>query len=200
LARTPSDYVGCARFAPIGVYDIGRGFGDLTVPHSTSVKVRRLAAALLAFVALGSGSAWFINKYFGIEAQGLAARLCPRSTANQVEARQLHAIAGWFSIDCGHVRHREDADPAIVCAHDALLSRRRFYVAFDYVGTDSHGVTGLARNSKGEVYEVTTDDLGRGIFGTVSHHARTVTVTRCTVAPTERTSYPANRYLTCFPE
>jgi hypothetical protein len=170
------------------------------VPHSTSGTVRRLAAALLAFVALGGGSVWFINKYFGIEAGALVARLWPPSTAYQVEVRQLHTIAGWFSIDCGHVRHREDADHAIACAQGALKSGQRFFVAFDYVGVDSHGVTGLARNSEGEVYEVSTDDLGRGIFGTVSRHARTVTVTRCEVAPTERTSYPANRYLTCFPE
>lgn len=162
--------------------------------------MRRLATALLAFVALGGGSAWFINKYFGIEAQALVAPLWPPSTANQVEARQLQANAGWFSSDCGHVRHREDADHAIACAQDALKSRRRFYVAFDYVGVDSHGVTGLARNSKGEVYEVRTDDIGRCALGAVSRHERTVTVTRCEMAPTERTSYPANRYLTCFPE
>jgi hypothetical protein len=186
-------------FCSHGVYDIER-FGVLTVPHSTSAKVRRLATALLAFIALVGGSAWFINKYFGIEAQALVARLWPPSTANQVEARQLHAIAGWFSIDCGHVRHRDDADHAIACAQDALESRQRFYVAFDYVGVDSHGVIGLARNSEGEVYEVRTDDLGRGALGAVSRHARTATVTRCEAAPTERTSYPANRYLTCFPE
>jgi len=33
------------------------------------VKVRRLVIALLGFVALAGGSAWFINKYFGIEAE-----------------------------------------------------------------------------------------------------------------------------------
>jgi hypothetical protein len=95
-------------------------------------------------------------------------RLWPPSSANQVEARRLHAIAGWFSIDCGRVRHRENADHAIACAQDALKSRRRFYVAFDYVGMDSQGVTGLARNSELEVYEVRTDDLGRGALGAVT--------------------------------
>ena len=170
------------------------------MPHSTSVKVRRLVIALLGFVALAGGSAWFINKYFGIEAEALATRVWPSPTTQQVEVCQLPKIAGWLSLDCGHVRHGEDADPAIACAQGALKSGRRFYVAFEYVGVDSHGVTGLARNSEGEVYEVSTDELGRGAFGAVSRHARTVTVTRCEVAPTERTSYPANRYLTCFPQ
>jgi hypothetical protein len=116
-------------FCSHGVYDTER-LGVPTVPHSISAKARRLATALLAFVGLGGASVWFTNKYFGIEAQALVARLWPPSTANQVEARQLHAIAGWFSIDCGHARHREDADHAIACAQDALKSRRRFYVAF----------------------------------------------------------------------
>jgi|SRR5271165_649529 len=145
-------------------------------------------------------SIWFIEKYFGIEAHAVAARLWPPATADQIEERQLHSIAGWFSADCGHVQHREDADRAIACAQGALKSGQRFYVAFDYVGLDSHGITGLARNSEGKVYEVVTDDLGRGAFGAVNRHVRNVTVTRCEVAPTERTSYPANRYLTCFPE
>jgi hypothetical protein len=194
-SKIPSRRLFCSH----GVYDIER-FEVLTVLHSISAKVRRLGIALPAFVALGCGSAWFINKFFGIEAQALVTRLWPPSSANQVEARRLHAIAGWFSIDCGRVRHRENADHAIACAQDALKSRRRFYVAFDYVGVDSQGVTGLARNSEGEVFEVRTDDLGRGALGAVSRHARTATVTRCEVAPTERTSYPANRYLTCSPE
>jgi hypothetical protein len=161
---------------------------------------RPLVVITLSVVAVIGGSIWFIEKYFGIEAHAVAVRLWPPPTADQVEARQLRTIAGSFSVDCGHVRHREDADYAIACTQRALKSGRRFYVAFDYVGVDSHGITGLARNSKGEVYEVVTDDLGRGIFGAVSRHARNVTVTRCEAAPTERTSYPANHYLTCFPE
>jgi hypothetical protein len=170
------------------------------VARSTSAKMRHLAIAVLGFVALGGGSAWFINKYFGIEAESLAERLWPRPTAQQVEVRQLRKIAGWFSLECGHVRHREDADPAIACAQGALKSAQRFYVAFDYVGVDSRGITGLARNSEGQIYEVSTDDLGLGAFGAVSRRRRTVTVTRCEAAPSERISYPANRYLTCFPE
>ena len=170
------------------------------VPRSTSSKVKHLAAiAVLGFVALGGGSAWFINKYFGIEAEALAGRLWPPPTAQQVEVRQLRKIAGWFSLDCGHVRHREDADPAIACAQGALRTRRPFRVAFDYVGVDSHGVTGLAANSKGTVYEVQTDELGHGWGGAVrtTGRVRSVTVTRCQEAPIEHTSWLANRDLTC---
>jgi hypothetical protein len=186
-------------FRSSGVYDIER-FGELTVPHSTSAKVRRLAIAVFGLVALGGGSAWFINKYFGIEAQVLAARLWPPPTAQQVEVHQLRKIAGWFSLDCGHVRHREDADRAISCAKSALRTRRPFYVAFDYVGFDSHGTSGLAANSKGDVYEVHTDEMGRGWGGYVATTgtARTVTVMPCQKAPIEETSHPANRNLTCL--
>ncbi len=170
------------------------------VPRSTSAKVRHLAIALLAFVALGGCSAWFINKYFGIEVDALVERLWPTPTAQQVEVRQLRKIAGWFSLDCGYVRHREDADPAIACAQGALRTRQPFHVAFDYVGLDSHGTTGLAANSKGALYEVQTDELGRGWAGYVrtTGIVRTVTVTRCEKAPIEQTSYPANRDLTCL--
>ena len=168
------------------------------VPRSTSAKVRHLAIAVLGFVALG-GSAWFINKYFGIEAEALAERLWPPPTAQQVEVRQLRKLAGWCSLDCGHVRHLEDADRAIACAQGALRTRQPFYVAFDFVGFDSHGTTGLAANSKGAVYEVQTDEIGHGWGGAMrtTGLVRSVTVTRCEKAPVEQTSYPANRDLTC---
>jgi hypothetical protein len=181
--------------------DIER-FGVLTVPRSTSVKVRRLAAALLAFVALGGGSAWFINKYFGIEAQGLAARLWPPPTAQQVEVRQLRKIAGWFSLDCGHVRYRENADRAIACAQDALRARRRFYIAFDFRGIDSHGTTGLAATSEGAVYQVVTEQLTGGWGGYVRNDGRVhkPIIVLCQKAPFERTEYPANRFLSCLAE
>jgi hypothetical protein len=172
------------------------------VLHSTSAKVRRLATALLAFVALGGGSAWFIHKYFGIEAQGLAARLWPTTTAQQVEVRQLRKIAGWFSLDCGHVRYRENADRAIACAEDALRARRRFYIAFDSRGFDSHGTTGLAANSEGAVYEVVTGQL-TGVWGGYVRNDGRVhkpTIVLCQKAPFEQTSYPANRFLSCLAE
>jgi hypothetical protein len=161
---------------------------------------RALVVITLSAVAVIGCSIWFIEKYFGIEAHAVAVWLWPPSTVDQIEARHLHTIAGWFSVNCGHVRHREDADHAIACEQGALKSGHRFYVEFDYVGLDSHGISGLARNSEGEVYEVVTDDLGRGAFGAVSRHVRNVTVTRCEATPTEQTSNAANRYLTCFPE
>jgi hypothetical protein len=170
------------------------------VSRSESARLLFIAIVVFGLIALGSCSAWFISTYFGIEAHAFAERLWPSLTADQVEARQLRKIAGWFSLDCGHVRHREDADRAISCAQGALRTGRRFYVAFDYIGLDSHGTTGLAANSKGTVYQVDTDELGRGWGGSVATHGvvRTVTVTRCEQAPIERTYYPANRDLTCL--
>src|SRR5262245_32245863 len=93
-------------------------------------KVRLLTIAALCLAAIGGFSTWFINKYFGVEAQALAVRIWPPPTTDQVENKELRKIAGWFSLDCGHVRYREDADRAIACAQDALKARRRFYVAF----------------------------------------------------------------------
>ena len=142
------------------------------MPHSISVKSRRLTIALLALAVVGGGSSWFIDKYFGIEAQGFAARLWPAPTAQQVEVRQLRKIAGWFSLDCGHVRYRENADRAISCAQNAIRARHHFYVAFDWRGIDSHGTMGLAANSEGAVYEVTTDQLTGGWGGYVRNDGR----------------------------
>lgn len=177
-------------------------------------RVRRtLAAALLSFAIVIGFSIWFVNKYFWFEAHSLIARFWPLPTAEQVEQKQLRRIAGWFSLDCGHVRHREHADRAIACADEALKTGRRFYVSFDYVGIDSHGATGLAANWKHEVYEAVTDELGRGSLGYVGTTGRfhcsafqllpctvrTTNVSRCENPPVEQTSPPANRYLTCHP-
>ena len=169
---------------------------------SRSSKLRLVAIAAFCLLALAGFSAWFINKYFGIEAQALAVRLWPPPTADQVEDKQLRRIAGWFSLDCGHVRYRENADGAIACAQDALKARRRFYVAFDYRGLDSHGTTGLAMNSDGAIYKVETDQLTGGWAGYVFNDRRVSvpTVTSWKKVPVERTSYPANRYLTCLAE
>ncbi len=156
-----------------------------------------VAAAIFTFAACSS---WFINKYFGLEAHAIVARLWLPPTLQQVETRQLRQIAGWFALDCGHIRHREDADSAIACAESALRERRRFYVAFDFVGVDARGTIALASNSAGALYEVTTDELGHGAFGYVqtAGTVRKTTIVRCGRPPVEQTSYPANRYLSCL--
>lgn len=159
-----------------------------------------MAIAAFCLVALSGFSAWFINKYFAIEAQALAVRIWPAPTTDHVENKELRRIAGWFSLDCGHVRYRENADRAIACAQDALKAQRRFYVAFDYRGLDSP--TGIAANSEGAVYEVVTDQLTAGWAGYVYNDGRVnaPTVIPCKKAPIERASCPANRYLTCLAE
>ena len=165
-------------------------------------RVRRtLAAALLSFAIVIGLSIWFVNKYLWLEAHSLIARFWPPPTAEQVEQKQLRRIAGWFSLDCGHVRHRENADRAIACANEALKTGRQFYVSFDYVGIDSHGATGLAANSKHEVYEAVTDELGSGSLGHVgtTGTVRTTNVSRCENPPVEQALPPANRHLTCHP-
>jgi hypothetical protein len=165
-----------------------------------STKGVHLAFIAFGLVAVVSCSAWFVNTYFGIEVRALAMRLWPPPTAEQVENQHLRKIAGWFSLDCGHVRHHEDADRAIACAQRALRTGQRFYVAFDFVGLDSHGTTGVAVNAEGRVYEVNTDQLaGRASEPVPTTNPRIdVTVTRCEHTPIEQTSFRSNRYLTCL--
>jgi len=162
---------------------------------------RTLAATLLSFAIVIGFSIWFVNKYFWLEAHSLIARFWPPPTAEQVEQKQLRRMAGWLSLDCGHVGHHENADRAIACAEEALKTGRRFYVSFDYVGIDSQGATGLAANSNHEVYEAVTDELGRGALGYVgtAGTVRTMNISRCENPPVEQTSPLANRYLTCHP-
>jgi hypothetical protein len=163
---------------------------------------RTLVGLLLTFVALVGFSIWFVNKYFWIEAHSVMARVWPPPTVQQVERKELQRIAGRFSLDCGHVRHRQDADTAISCALQALKSGHRFYVAFDYVGLDSHGTTGLALNPEGVLYQVETDQMGGGLAGVVccSQRISKARTYRCKNPPTEEVMYPANRYLSCIPQ
>lgn len=160
--------------------------------------MKRLAVCIGALVLIGC-SVWFIDKYFGIEAHAIAVRLWPPPSVDKIETRQLRKIAGWFSLDCGYVRHHENADAAISCATSALRARKSFYVSFDFVGIDSRGVIGVAANRSGEVFQVTTDQLGGGYLGMVatSGIVRTLTVSRCGKPPFEERSYPSNRYLVC---
>lgn len=165
-------------------------------------KARLLLISVIFLAVFAGFSAWFVDKYLGIEAQALAARVWPSPTTDQVERKELRKIAGWFSRYCGHVRYRQDADLPIACARDALKARSSFYVAFDYRGFDSHGTTGIAANSQGAVYEVVTDQLSGGWAGYV-YNERRVNAPRvipCKGVPGERVSYPANHYLTCLPE
>jgi hypothetical protein len=95
-------------------------------------RVRRTrAVALLSFALVIGFSVWFVEKYFWLEAHSVIGRFWPPATVEQVERKKLRQIAGWFALDCGHVRYREDADPAISCALEAVKSGRRFYAAFD---------------------------------------------------------------------
>ena len=166
-----------------------------------SGKAQRIAIASLLVVVCRVCSAWFIHKYFWLEACNLAVRLWPPPTAAQIEQRHLLKIAGWFSLDCGHVRYRENADAAIACAQGALKSGRRFYVSFDGIGLDSHFAIGLAANSERAVYEVDTDEMP-GVVGYADNVGigRTVTVTRCAAGTiADVSNYRANRYLNCLP-
>jgi len=171
------------------------------VSSFASVKARRVAITSLLVVVIGICSSWFIHKYFWLEACDLAVWLWPPPTAAQIEQRHLRKIAGWFSLDCGHVRYHKNADAAIACAQGALKTGRRFHVSFDSIGWDSHFTIGLAANSVRAVYEVDTNEMP-GVVGYSDNIGigRTVTVTRCAAGTiAEVSNYRANRYLHCLP-
>jgi hypothetical protein len=113
--------------------------------------MRLLTVVVCAMVVIGS-LVWFVNKYFGIEAHAIAERLWPIPTAEQLETRKLRDIAGWFSVNCGHIRRHENADVAISCATNALTARKPFYISFDFIGFDSRGIIGLAADHSGKVF------------------------------------------------
>ena len=163
-------------------------------------RMRRRWAAALLFSAIVSFSVWFVDKYFWTEAHSVIGRIWPPPTVQQVEHKKLRQIAGWFAVDCGNVRHRGDAGPPISCALKALRSGQRFYVAFDYVGLDSHGTTGLALDAEGVLYQVYTNQMGGGWAGYVccGQHVSEPQIYRCKKPPTEEISYPANRSLSCI--
>ena len=165
---------------------------------------RALIIGFCALIFVGC-SVWFVDKYFGIEAHAVSVRLWPAPTPEQVETQNLRRIAGWFSLNCGHVRRHENADGAISCATEALKTGKTFYVSFDFVWESrafglqrdpASGVIGLARNSSGALYEVATMDMRR--FSIPSEPYRTVTVIRCEKTAQEQLSQAADRYLTCF--
>ena len=160
---------------------------------------RALIVGICASLLIVACSIWFINKYFGIEAHALALRVWPAPTTEEVEKRKLRSIAGWFSLNCGHVRYHENAGSAISCATNALKTRKPFYVSFDYVGLDVGGAIGLAANRNGEVFQVMTTQLTYASLGGIvtSGPVHTVTVTRCEKPPVETPSHAENRYLWC---
>ena len=163
--------------------------------HSVA-KVQQVAIVGVVLAALSFCGVWFVQKYFGIEAHGLAMRLWPPATADQVAQRQLHSAASWFSLDCGHVRHGENSTDAIACTQDALRTGRRFYVAFDWVENDSKGTTGLVANSKG-LYEVDTLEFRYESIGgpTVDVSGN---IADCQKFPIHTISHRGDRVLTCL--
>jgi hypothetical protein len=163
-------------------------------PRLRKKKPWRVALTVIVVIALGCAGRWSVQKYFGIEAHALAMRLWPPQTADKVAAKKVHEIAGWFAQDCGHVRHRQDADASISCVHDALRAGRRFRVAFDWFGFDSHGTVGLAANSTG-VYEVDTEEYRYGLI--VPTVTVLTNVTHWQEHPIEITLFPASRILSC---
>ena len=71
--------------------------------------------------------------------------------------REARWLAGWRSVDCGRIRLRNDANPAIDCALYAFRERRPFRVRFDLQGVDSSPSQGVVFTPSGEVFELFYD-------------------------------------------
>jgi hypothetical protein len=122
---------------------------------------------------------WFLTKYFAVEVQSMKSRLLPPPTTEQFESQHLRRTAGWFSRDCGVVKLHDDPSKAMLCASSAMRERHSFRVAFEWVGVDSHGLTGLAGTSSGDIYEITTDEMSAGGGIANAPPVRVVTVSKC---------------------
>lgn len=141
---------------------------------------------------------WFVNKYFAVEVQALMSRVFPPPSVRQLESKQLRRTAGWFSRDCGVVKLHDDPTVAMSCANEAMREHCSFRIAFEWVGVDSHGMTGLAGTSSGDIYEITTDDISAGSGTFNVRPGRVVTVQKCERSPVETTvGHRANRVLSC---
>lgn len=71
--------------------------------------------------------------------------------------RESRWLAGWRAVDCGHIRLRSDANPAIDCALYAFREHRPFRVRFDLQGLNSSPSQGVVFNSDGATYELFYD-------------------------------------------
>ena len=71
--------------------------------------------------------------------------------------REARWLAGWRSVDCGHIRLRSDANPAIDCALYAFREHRPFRVRFDLQGINSSPSQGVVFTPAGEVVELFYD-------------------------------------------
>lgn len=70
--------------------------------------------------------------------------------------RTSRSLAGWRAVDCGHIRLRDDANPAIDCALSAFRQRRPFRVRFDLQGLTSPS-EGVVYTPSGELFELSYD-------------------------------------------
>ena len=71
--------------------------------------------------------------------------------------RQARWLAGWRAVDCGRIRLRGDANPAIDCALFAYREHRPFRVRFDLQGLSTSPSQGIVATPDGEVYELYYD-------------------------------------------
>lgn len=114
----------------------------------------------LSVIAAIGCSIWLIEKYFGIEAHAVAERLWPPSTADQIEARRLHNIAGKNATDCGHVGLHQSPTAPGDCALAAWKANRPFFISYDVQGIDSKLLYGLTSSGGGDVFSVKYDSMG----------------------------------------
>ena len=70
--------------------------------------------------------------------------------------RQARSLAGWRSLNCGHVGLRGNANPAIDCALSAYRQGRPFRVRFDLQGLTSPS-EGVVFTPGGDLFELFYD-------------------------------------------
>jgi hypothetical protein len=105
------------------------------------------------------------------------------------------SLAGWYSINCGRVRIRQDPKAATECALKAQSESRPFRVRYDIMGYDSAVAGGIVRTAEGHLYALSFDGDPAG-HGRVSLWRQTVGQAPCP-EPTHLYVNPKGR-LNCF--
>lgn len=69
----------------------------------------------------------------------------------------VRRLAGERATSCGAHLYSRDRSKSASCAQRAAATSTAFWIAFEDVGLDSGGWHGFARNSKGQMWEVSYD-------------------------------------------
>ncbi len=118
--------------------------------------------------------------------------------------KRLIELAGDGAVDCGHVLLHGSSEKANSCARKAVRNKTPFYISYELQGIDSWVAAGLARDSRGNLYELQFDSMGMSLSGQEKRNGMTlsdgnhIAIMVCP-KPLQLHFFPRATWLTCFP-